>query len=101
MYSVVLCTSKQAESKKIAEVLVKEKLAVCVNIVPVNSVYRWKGGATANKESLMVIKTKSSLFNKLERRIKHLHSYSVPEIIELKITKGNKKYLDWVSASTG
>ncbi|MBI3412864.1 MAG: divalent-cation tolerance protein CutA [Candidatus Aenigmarchaeota archaeon] len=100
MYSVILCTSKRAEAKKIAAVLVKEKLAACVNIVPVDSVYRWKGKLVKNRESLMVIKTKSSLFNRLKKRIRSLHSYTVPEIIELKISKGDKKYLRWVGLST-
>lgn len=102
MYSIVLCTSKPNEAKKIASTLVKERLAACVNIVPsVNSVYRWKGKIVKNNEALMIIKTRSSAFGKLERRIESMHSYSVPEIIELKIKKGNKNYLRWISESTG
>lgn len=102
MYSVVLCTSKKQEAKRIANALVREKLAACVNIVPmVSSVYRWKGKIMKDEEALMVIKTKSSLFMKIVKRIKSLHSYAVPEIIELKITKGNKDYLNWITESTG
>ncbi|MBI4174541.1 MAG: divalent-cation tolerance protein CutA [Candidatus Aenigmarchaeota archaeon] len=100
MYSVVLCTSKRNEAKKMAITLVKERLAACVNVFPVSSVYRWKGKIVKDSETLMVIKAKSSLFGKLSERIKSLHSYSIPEILEIKVSRGNKKYLDWLSDST-
>ncbi len=100
MYSVVLCTIKKSYAKRIADALVRERLAACVNVVSVKSVYCWKKKVVNAGESLLVIKTRSSLFARLEKKIKSIHSYTTPGIVELKISGGNKKYLDWVKSST-
>ncbi len=100
MYSVVLCTAKKHDARRIANIIVKERLAACVNIVPVKSVYRWEGKVANENESLLLIKTKSSLFAKLAKTIKSAHPYRMPEILELKVSGGNKKYLDWIKSST-
>ncbi len=99
---VVFVTTKNlSEARRISLGLVKEKLAACVNIVPlVESVFAWKGRICREKEALMVIKTRSTVFPRLERKIKSLHSYTVPEIIALPIKKGSKDYLAWVRQST-
>ncbi len=94
------CASEE-EALKIANALVGEYLAGCVSIVsPVRSIYRWEGKIFDEKEWLLVIKTGRERFEELERRIKLLHSYSVPEIICLPILEGSLDYLEWLEETT-
>lgn len=80
--------------------LLNKRLAACVNINPeVESHYWWKGKKEKAFEALLLIKTRESAFAKLEKAIREHHSYAVPEIIALKIAKGNQKYLDWLTKS--
>lgn len=97
-YGVVFVTvGKEKEAEKIAKTIVTEKLAACVNIIhSINSYYIWEGKFVKDKEILLLIKTKSSLFEKLKNRILSLHSYEVPEIIFIPIQKGLKSYLGWI-----
>ncbi len=91
-------TSNLNEANKIAKALVAKKLAACVNIIDsIKSIYIWKEKLCEDKECLLIIKTKSTLFNKLKEEIKKLHSYEVSEIIALEIKNGSKSYLDWIS----
>jgi len=103
MYIVVLVTaSSKEEAQKIARGLLEEKLAACVNIIDgLESHFWWQGKIDSAKEALLVIKTKKELFNKLAKKVKSLHSYSVPEIIALSIVTGNTEYLKWINDSTG
>jgi periplasmic divalent cation tolerance protein len=102
MYIVVFVTaSGKKEAQKIADGIVGEKLAACVTIVEsVASVYWWQGKIEKSKESLLIIKTKKSLAGKLIKKVKSLHSYTVPEVIALPVIAGNKDYLDWIHGST-
>jgi len=96
----VTCGSED-EALKIARALVEEKLAACANMIsPLRSIYRWEGKICDEKESLLVIKTRQSLFEDLAKRVKALHSYSVPEIIALPITEGSPTYLNWIEENT-
>lgn len=101
-YMVVFVTvANEEEAAKIAKAIVEEKLAGCVNIVRnVRSIYFWQGKIEDESEVLMIIKTKAELFDKLSERIKSIHSYTVPEIIGLKIKKGSESYLKWLSEVT-
>jgi periplasmic divalent cation tolerance protein len=101
-YIVVFVTApSEKEGEKIAQALLKEKLAACVNIIPgLKSVFRWKGKISTEEEVLLLIKTKDRLFEKLKKRVIELHSYDVPEIIALSILAGNEKYLDWLEKET-
>ena len=102
-FIVVFCTAgSRDEAERLADILVEERLAACVTIVgPVLSVYRWKGKVERGDEYLLVVKTKRSLYSKLESRLRELHSYEVPEIVALPIVEGLKDYLSWLSEETG
>ena len=96
----VTCANKK-QADKIAKGLIKAKLAACVNLVnPINSLFWWQGKVDSCKETLLIIKTKKSIFERLEKLVKSLHGYDVPEIIALPIVKGSRKYLDWINDST-
>lgn len=99
---VVLVTVPDAEeAAKIGRALVEERLAACVSIVPsTRSIYRWKGEVCDAAECLLIIKTLSNGFEVLQKRIKQLHSYELPEVIALAIAKGSEEYLKWVEESS-
>ena len=99
---VVYVTVPNREAgKKLAESIVKEKLAACVNRVPgIESVYQWKGEIQTDAEELLIIKTRQSLLQALTEHVKANHEYDVPEVISLPITGGNLKYLEWIKEST-
>lgn len=101
-YMVVLITApNEDEAVKISKTLVEEKLAGCVNIIRnIRSVYFWQDKIEDEPEVLMIVKTKSELFEELEKRVKSLHSYTVPEIIGIKIKKGSESYLNWLNEVT-
>ena len=94
---VLITTSSAEEAHKIAELLVKEKKAACVNIVPrVDSLFWWKDKLDSARESLLLVKTKASLFPEIVELVKRTHSYEVPEIIALPIIAGSEDYLKWL-----
>jgi len=96
-FKIVFVTSKASESEKIAKSVVENKLAACANIVKnINSFYWWENKVQNDTEDLIIFKTKKSKLKKLIKKIKEIHSYTVPEIISFDITKGNKNYLDWI-----
>ncbi|HEY9763977.1 MAG TPA: divalent-cation tolerance protein CutA [Trichocoleus sp.] len=100
-YGVVLVTaSSQEEALKLADHLVKDALAACVNLFPVQSVYTWQGELHHDTEWQLVIKTNLDCFAQLEARVRELHSYEVPEIIALPIVKGSEPYLSWLAEQT-
>jgi len=99
---VVLVTCGSAkEARRIARALVEGRIAACVNILPapVESLYRWKGQVESAKEFLLVIKTTRGRFAVLEKEIRRLHSYDVPEVIALAVARGSRSYLAWLSES--
>jgi periplasmic divalent cation tolerance protein len=98
---LVTCGSEE-EALKIAHSLVDERLAACVNLIsPVRSFYRWEGKIWDEKEWILIIKTQRRRFEQLEKKVKSLHSYSVPEIISLPIVEGSSSYLKWLEEMTG
>ena len=97
-YGVVLVTVASSEQgKKIAHALVSAKLAACVNIFPIESVYMWQGEVDRGLEHQLIIKTDLNKFPELAEKIKTLHDYEVPEIIAIPIVAGSKPYLRWLS----
>jgi periplasmic divalent cation tolerance protein len=99
---VVLVTCETlTEGRHIARSVVSKRLAACVNVVlsPVDSYYTWKGKLEAAREYLLVMKTTAKKLAELEREVKRLHSYDVPEFIALSIVGGSKDYLQWLGNS--
>ena len=101
-YLLVISTvPTEDEGNAIAQEIVKERLAACVNVTSaVQSFYWWEERISNDKEFMLFVKTKTNLFPKLEEMIKTLHSYQVPEIIALPIHTGSKDYLDWIEQNT-
>jgi periplasmic divalent cation tolerance protein len=97
---VFITVSSKQEADTIANALVSEHVAACVNQVPaVNSVFWWQGKLDSAAEILLVVKSSAVLLPKIIERVKALHSYTVPEIIALPIVGGNREYLDWIDES--
>lgn len=97
-YGVVLVTApSHTEATTIARTLVQEKLAACVTMLPVHSIYTWQQEIHENDEWQLLIKSEQRHFYHLERRIRELHSYEVPEVILLPIVSGSLPYLQWIS----
>ncbi len=93
-------TETKEEAQKIAQYLVEQKLAACVQITgSMESTYRWKGKIETATEWLCLIKTREDLFEKVEAAIKKLHSYETPEIIAVPIVKASKEYSIWLEDS--
>ena len=97
-YIVIFITAgSPEEAHKVAEALLEQRMAACVNIVPeVHSLFWWEGHLDSGKETLLLVKTKASLLEDVVRLVKEVHSYDVPEIIALPIIGGNQDYLDWI-----
>lgn len=81
--------------------MVMERLAACCNLFPINSVYRWEGQVVEDGEYMVVMKTRASLYPALEKRLKDIHPYSLPEIISQDIAKGETGFLAWIEGMTG
>ncbi|OHC38486.1 divalent-cation tolerance protein CutA [Rhodanobacter soli] len=100
--TVLLCYCScpdAASAQAIAEALVGERLAACVNRLPaVHSTYRWQGAVTRDSEELLLIKTTAARFDALKARLLELHPYELPELIAVPVQHGHEAYLDWVRA---
>jgi periplasmic divalent cation tolerance protein len=96
----ILSTAAPEQAPLIAQALVRERLAACVNILPVRSVYRWKSRVFDEKENLLIIKTREEKADAAIAAVKKMHSYDVPEIIVLPVAKGYPPYLDWIARET-
>src|SRR5689334_9777365 len=98
---VIFVTAKdKKEAGRIARGLLEERLVACANILDgVESLFWWQGKIDEAKETLIVLKTKRSLFKKVAARVKVLHSYDTPEVIALPVVEGSTEYLKWIDAS--
>lgn len=99
---LVLCTCPGREpAEALAEALVAERLAACVNLVPgLSSVYRWQGRVERAGEVLLLIKTAADRLDALTARLRALHPYELPEIVAVDIAAGLTPYLEWIAAET-
>jgi periplasmic divalent cation tolerance protein len=97
-FQIVLTACPDPESAgRLARVLVEERLAACVNILPpMRSIYRWKGRVEDAGEQLLVIKSSVAQFPAIRDRIRNLHPYELPEIIAVPIADGLPEYLAWL-----
>jgi len=100
---IVLTTIGSKElAEKLAQQLVERRLAACVNIVgPIRSVYRWKEGIEHEEEYLLLIKTTTERTAQVQAAFKELHSYELPECVELAIEGGSAEYLAWLTGEVG
>ena len=98
---LVFCTvANQQEARKISNIIINKKLAACCTFIPTAvSIYSWKGNIEESSESLLLIKTAKKKYEQLEKEIKMIHSYSVPEIIATRIESGSQAYIDWIYES--
>jgi periplasmic divalent cation tolerance protein len=99
---IAFCTCPNEEvAARIAETLVAERLAACVNQVPgVRSTYLWQGEIVHDGETLLLIKTTDARFEALAARLRELHPYELPEIVATPVSRGLAEYLKWVSTCT-
>ncbi len=96
---VFVTAGTEEEAGNIAELLLEQRKAACVNIVPgVDSLFWWQGKLDSAQESLLIIKTKASLLPEIVELVKGIHSYEVPEIIAMPIIGGNEDYLKWIDS---
>jgi periplasmic divalent cation tolerance protein len=97
---VISTVGSKDEASKVAAVLVREQIAACVNIVgPIESLYRWQGNVETAQEFLLLVKTISERSADVIKRIRELHSYELPEAIEVNIEGGSADYLKWIGES--
>ena len=93
------CSTKE-EARKIAKVLIEEKLAACIQMFEIESFYNWNKEFCCDNETLLNIKTRKDNFEKIKSKILELHSYDLPEIIQLDITNTSEEYLKFIKGNT-
>jgi periplasmic divalent cation tolerance protein len=98
---VVLVTCPPDKAQGIADALVEERVAACVNVVPsLNSVYRWKGEVHHENEAMLLVKTSKDRFEALKQAVLKHHPYELPEVIAVTVDRGHTPYLEWVIESS-
>jgi periplasmic divalent cation tolerance protein len=96
---VWVSAASEAEAMTLARAVVELKLAACVSIMPITSIYSWKAKIAQEAEWQLMIKTKRVCFDALSQKITELHSYEVPEVIATPIVAGSPAYLSWIEAN--
>ncbi len=100
-FSVILVTApSQSVAQQIAQLLVESRLAACVKLFPVQSVYTWNGAVQTEEEWQLLIKSQLAQFSALESAIRAVHPYDVPEIVAIPLQAGSAPYLEWIGATT-
>ena len=100
--AVFMTAANRGEAARLAEMLVEKHLAACVQILPeMESVYRWQGKVERQSEVLLIAKTTGAKFEELEKEVRALHSYEMPEIVAVQLTAGSSPYLEWLKTSVG
>jgi periplasmic divalent cation tolerance protein len=98
---VFVTTANRREAMRIAKAMVEKRLAACGNVIPaVTSIFRWEGRVQTSHEALLIMKTTVCRYPALERLVRSMHSYQVPEIIGLTVGRGLHPYLAWVQKET-
>lgn len=98
-YGLILVTApSEAEAETIAEALIVSKLAACVTVIPIKSIYTWQDKIHRDQEWQLLIKSDLDRFEELSHQVNTLHSYEVPEILGIPIVAGSEPYLNWISS---
>lgn len=97
---VSVAVSSIEEGRTIASALIEKRLAACVQLMPIQSVFRWQGRVEEASETLLLIKTQARLFSRIETLICALHSYEVPEIVATPASASYGPYREWLLAET-
>ncbi|MGH7866362.1 MAG: divalent-cation tolerance protein CutA [Candidatus Dormibacteraceae bacterium] len=98
--AVITTAASKDDAKEIAKTLLEAKLAACIQLLSIDSLYTWKGELAEEAEILLLIKTRSDLYEDLEKAIRAVHKYETPEIIQLPIEHGFSEYLSWIDEVT-
>lgn len=99
---ILITASIDEEAEKIANKLLTQRKAACVNIIPkVQSLFWWKGELDSADEAVLIVKSKASLVDEIVSLVKEAHSYEIPEVIALPLIGGNRDYLNWMSDELG
>ena len=100
-YSLVVTTYSRSDTgSRITAALLAAKLAACVQVLPIQSAYRWKGKLVKDREHLMLIKARTKRFRKVKETILAHHDYETPEIIALRIDRAHAAYARWLAKVT-
>jgi len=100
-YCIITTTfPNNASAKSAARLLVERRLAACVQLLPINSVYSWQGKVCDENEILLLIKTRAERFDEVATVIKEIHTYDVPQIVQIPIVGGFAEYLSWIDECT-
>ncbi|MGO9964659.1 MAG: divalent-cation tolerance protein CutA [Acidimicrobiales bacterium] len=100
-YSIVLTTVRSREdARRVAHKLLRERLAACVQMLPIDSAYTWKGEMVSESEVLLLVKTRTELYAGIEEAIVSVHDYETPEILLLAVADGLPAYLSWIDEVT-
>ena len=98
---ILVTTANQEEAIRIGKEMVNAKLAACANIIPgIQSIYRWEEKLVQEQEVLLILKSIKPRYRALEKAIKAMHTYEIPEIIALPVKEGLDRYIGWVSRET-
>lgn len=101
LYGIVTSTfANREDARQVADALLAEKLAACVQLLEIESHYVWQGEARHEPEMMLLAKTRADLFDRVIQRVKALHPYETPEIVAQKFAAGFSPYLDWIGAET-
>lgn len=100
MFSIIYITAgDMEEARRIGKKLIEERLAACVNIFPITSIFRWKDNIDEAQEFGVLVKTKTVKVKEIEQRVKEIHSYEVPCVISFKLDEGSPDFLRWIDES--
>lgn len=96
---VIVTCANAAEARRIARAAIEKRLIACANLLrsPVESIYRWKGRVETARETLVLLKTTTRQLAALEKEVKRIHSYDVPEFVVVPIVAGSREYLQWLA----
>ena len=101
MILVYMTAGSPEEARRLGRTLVEERLAACVNLIDgMTSLYRWQGGLEEGRETVILAKTRADLFEALAARVRALHSYATPCIVEIPLGRIDSGYLTWLTAET-